>query len=369
MVPFVGIPYFVDHNSRTTTFIDPRTNKSTLFGQENLLQQPKNITYERHFSWKENQFRLLCASNSLPSTFKITVSRQNVLESSMRQILAVKPYQLRRRLHVSFEGEEGIDYGGVAREWFFKLSREVLNPMWCLFQYANDTNYALQINPHSSINPDHLKYFRFIGRFIALALFQKKFIDSGFTLPFYKRILNRPMALSDLEAVDPEYYRSLKWIQETDLSEYSAEDLGFTFSIDHEAFGKLVTNELKPNGNEIFVSEENKSEYIKLMLNWILARGVEDQTGCFLHGFNEVVPVSWLQYFDEKELEIMLCGIHEIDVDDWMANTLYRNYNKNSKQVKIFSFILSVIFHTISIMDFDKFFEAFLCILEGWTFW
>jgi len=53
-------------------------------------------------------------------------------------------------------------------DWFFNVSHEVLNPMYCLFQYANDRNYSLQINPASSINPDHLLYFRFMGRFIAM---------------------------------------------------------------------------------------------------------------------------------------------------------------------------------------------------------
>lgn len=55
-----------------------------------------------------------------------------------------------------------------SREWFFLLSHEVLNPMYCLFEYAGKDNYCLQINPASYINPDHLKYFRFIGRFIAM---------------------------------------------------------------------------------------------------------------------------------------------------------------------------------------------------------
>lgn len=53
-------------------------------------------------------------------------------------------------------------------EWFFLLSHEVLNPMYCLFEYAGRDNYCLQINPASAINPDHLAYFRFIGRFIAM---------------------------------------------------------------------------------------------------------------------------------------------------------------------------------------------------------
>ncbi len=65
-------------------------------------------------------------------------------------------FELRRRLYITFRGEEGLDYGGVAREWFFLLSHEVLNPMYCLFEYANKNNYSLQINPASYVNPDHL---------------------------------------------------------------------------------------------------------------------------------------------------------------------------------------------------------------------
>lgn len=56
----------------------------------------------------------------------------------------------------------------IFSEWFFLLSHEVLNPMYCLFEYAAKNNYSLQINPASFINPDHLKYFEFIGRFIAM---------------------------------------------------------------------------------------------------------------------------------------------------------------------------------------------------------
>jgi E3 ubiquitin ligase SMURF1/2 len=54
---------------------------------------------------------------------------------------------------VKFRGEEGLDYGGVAREWLFLLSHEMLNPQYGLFQYSREDNYTLQINPDSSINP------------------------------------------------------------------------------------------------------------------------------------------------------------------------------------------------------------------------
>lgn len=65
-------------------------------------------------------------------------------------------------------------------------------------------------------------------------------------------------------------------------------------------------------------------------------RGIEEQTKAFLDGFNEVVPLEWLHYFDERELELMLCGMQEIDIDDWQRNTVFRHYTRNSKQVQWF---------------------------------
>uniref|UniRef100_A0A8C6M942 E3 ubiquitin-protein ligase n=1 Tax=Nothobranchius furzeri TaxID=105023 RepID=A0A8C6M942_NOTFU len=318
-----GVRYFVDHNTRTTTFSDPRTGKSS-------VTKGPQIAYERSFRWKLAHFRYLCQSNALPSHVKITVSRQTLFEDSFQQIMALKPYDLRRRLYVIFRGEEGLDYGGLAREWFFLLSHEVLNPMYCLFEYAGKSNYCLQINPASAINPDHLSYFCFIGRFIAMALFHGKFIDTGFSLPFYKRMLNKKLILKDLESIDPEFYNSLIWIRDNNIEECGLE---MYFSVDMEILGKITSHDLKPDGANILVTEENKEEYISLMAEWRFSRGVEGQTKAFLDGFNEVVPLQWLQYFDEKELEVMLCGMQEVDLQDWQRNTVYRHYTRNSKQI------------------------------------
>ncbi|CAI5668102.1 unnamed protein product [Oreochromis niloticus] len=323
-----GVRYFVDHNSRTTTFKDPRP------GFESGSRQGGSPgAYDRSFRWKYHQFRFLCHSNALPSHVKISVSRQTLFEDSFQQIMNVKPYDLRRRLYIIMRGEEGLDYGGIAREWFFLLSHEVLNPMYCLFEYAGKNNYCLQINPASSINPDHLTYFRFIGRFIAMALYHGKFIDTGFTLPFYKRMLDKKPTLKDLESIDPEFYNSIMWVKENNLEECGVE---LYFAQDMEILGKVSTHQLKDDGENELVTEENKEEYISLLTDWRFTRGVEEQTKAFLDGFNEVVPLEWLRYFDEKELELMLCGMQEIDLADWQKNTIYRHYTKNSKQIHWF---------------------------------
>uniref|UniRef100_A0A8C7PSR8 E3 ubiquitin-protein ligase n=1 Tax=Oncorhynchus mykiss TaxID=8022 RepID=A0A8C7PSR8_ONCMY len=321
-----GVRYFVDHNSRTTSFKDPRPGFESGTGGS-------PGAYDRSFRWKYHQFRFLCHSNALPSHVKISVSRQTLFEDSFQQIMNVKPYDLRRRLYIIMRGEEGLDYGGIAREWFFLLSHEVLNPMYCLFEYAGKNNYCLQINPASSINPDHLTYFRFIGRFIAMALYHGKFIDTGFTLPFYKRMLNKKPTLKDLESIDPEFYNSIMWVKDNCLEECGVE---LYFAQDMEILGKVSTHQLKDDGENELVTSENKEEYISLLTDWRFMRGVEEQTKAFLDGFNEVVPLEWLRYFDEKELELMLCGMQEIDLSDWQKNTIYRHYTKNSKQIHWF---------------------------------
>ncbi|KAM9854377.1 NEDD4-like E3 ubiquitin-protein ligase WWP2 isoform 3-T3 [Aulostomus maculatus] len=320
-----GRVYFVNHNTRTTQWDDPRTQGSRQGGSPGA--------YDRSFRWKYHQFRFLCHSNALPSHVKISVSRQTLFEDSFQQIMNVKPYDLRRRLYIIMRGEEGLDYGGIAREWFFLLSHEVLNPMYCLFEYAGKNNYCLQINPASSINPDHLTYFRFIGRFIAMALYHGKFIDTGFTLPFYKRMLDKKPTLKDLESIDPEFYNSIMWVKENSLEECGVE---LYFAQDMEILGKVSTHQLKDDGENELVTEENKEEYISLLTDWRFTRGVEEQTKAFLDGFNEVVPLEWLRYFDEKELELMLCGMQEIDLADWQKNTIYRHYTKNTKQIHWF---------------------------------
>ncbi|CAG4968025.1 unnamed protein product [Colias eurytheme] len=321
-----GTRYFVDHNTRTTTFQDPRPGAPK--GGAGAYGVPR--AYERSFRWKLSQFRYLCQSNALPSHIKVTLARQTLFEDSYHQIMRLPAYELRRRLYIIFRGEEGLDYGGVSREWFFLLSHEVLNPMYCLFEYANKNNYSLQINPASYVNPDHLLYFKFIGRFIAMALYHGRFIYSGFTMPFYKRMLNKKLTMKDIESIDPEFYNSLVWIKDNNIDECGLE---MWFSVDFEVLGQVIHHELKPAGDKERVTETNKEQYLQLVTQWRMTRGIEEQTSAFLDGFNEVVPLEWLKYFDERELELMLCGMQEVDVDDWQRNTIYRHYTRTSKQV------------------------------------
>ncbi|XP_032770165.1 E3 ubiquitin-protein ligase SMURF2 isoform X2 [Rattus norvegicus] len=263
---------------------------------------------------------------------RIEVSREEIFEESYRQVMKMRPKDLWKRLMIKFRGEEGLDYGGVAREWLYLLSHEMLNPYYGLFQYSRDDIYTLQINPDSAVNPEHLSYFHFVGRIMGMAVFHGHYIDGGFTLPFYKQLLGKSITLDDMELVDPDLHNSLVWILENDITGV----LDHTFCVEHNAYGEIIQHELKPNGKSIPVTEENKKEYVRLYVNWRFLRGIEAQFLALQKGFNEVIPQHLLKTFDEKELELIICGLGKIDVSDWKANTRLKHCTPDSNVVKWF---------------------------------
>ncbi|KZC13825.1 E3 ubiquitin-protein ligase SMURF2, partial [Dufourea novaeangliae] len=263
---------------------------------------------------------------------RLEVSRNEIFEESYRLIMKMRPKDMRKRLMVKFRGEEGLDYGGVAREWLYLLSHEMLNPQYGLFQYSRDDNYTLQINPDSGINPEHLSYFHFAGRIIGIAVFHGHHIDGGFTTPFYKMLLNKVISLTDIEGVDPELHRSLTWMLENSIDGV----LDATFSVEHSSFGVLKNHELKPGGKDIPVTEENKREYVRLYVNYRFMRGIEQQFLALQKGFHELISPQLLRPFDERELELVIGGLGTIDINDWKLHTRLKHCTPDTPVVKWF---------------------------------
>jgi len=260
---------------------------------------------------------------------RLELSRGEVFEDSYRQVVKMRPKDMRKRLMVKFQGEEGLDYGGVAREWLYLLSHEMLNPYYGLFQYSREDIYTLQINTDSSINPDHLSYFHFVGRIMGIAMFHGHYIDGGFTMPFYKMLLNKSISLADIEAVDPNLFTSLHWMLENDITDI----IDTTFSVEHDSFGAIKVHELKKNGRNIIVTEQNKKEYVKLYVNYRFMHGIEQQFLALQKGFNELIPQNLLKPFDERELELVIGGLGTIDLMDWKTNTRLKHCMAESPQV------------------------------------
>ncbi|OAX41309.1 HECT-domain-containing protein [Rhizopogon vinicolor AM-OR11-026] len=315
--------YFVDHNTKTTTWDDPRM-PSTL--DANVPQ------YKRDFRRKLIYFRSQPAMRAQPGNCQIKVRRNHIFEDSYAEIMRQTPNDLKKRLMIKFDGEDGLDYGGLSREFFFLLSHEMFNPFYCLFEYSAHDNYTLQINPASGVNPEHLNYFKFIGRCLGLGIFHRRFLDAYFIVSFYKMILKKKVTLSDLESVDAELHRGLTWMLENDITDVIDE----TFTTTEERFGELVTIELRPGGADVNVTEDNKKDYVEAVVEYRISKRVKEQFDSFMSGFSELIPQELITVFDERELELLIGGMSEIDVDDWTKHTDYRGYEMNDEVIQWF---------------------------------
>uniref|UniRef100_A0A3B3D8Q5 E3 ubiquitin-protein ligase n=1 Tax=Oryzias melastigma TaxID=30732 RepID=A0A3B3D8Q5_ORYME len=314
-----GRTFYIDHNTKTTQWEDPRLQSPAITGPA--------VPYSREFKQKYDYFRKkLKKPADIPNRFEMKLHRNNIFEESYRRIMSLKrPDVLKARLWIEFESEKGLDYGGVAREWFFLLSKEMFNPYYGLFEYSATDNYTLQINPNSGLcNEDHLSYFKFIGRVAGMAVFHGKLLDGFFIRPFYKMMLGKSISLKDMESVDSEYYNSLKWILENDPTE-----LDLRFCIDEDNFGQTYQVDLKPSGSELVVTNDNKKEYIDLVIQWRFVNRVQKQMNAFLEvhifGFILLIQIDLIKIFDENELELLMCGLGDVDVNDWRQHTVYKN--------------------------------------------
>ncbi|NXX61304.1 SMUF1 ligase, partial [Scopus umbretta] len=341
-----GRIYFVDHNNRTTQFTDPRlhhimkgsarrfhssqpvplwiSSSSSVLAMLDLswLRAPVSSRQQAYkASWSLVAW---CSGLAGFNELKLCIMQRqlNCYRSDPGSSPAVLLHPSKLPLFFLFWG----------REWLYLLCHEMLNPYYGLFQYSTDNIYMLQINPDSSINPDHLSYFHFVGRIMGLAVFHGHYINGGFTVPFYKQLLGKPIQLSDLESVDPELHKSLVWILENDITPV----LDHTFCVEHNAFGRILQHELKPNGRNIPVTEENKKEYVRLYVNWRFMRGIEAQFLALQKGFNELIPQHLLKPFDQKELELIIGGLDKIDLNDWKSNTRLKHCMADSNIVKWF---------------------------------
>ena len=74
----------------------------------------------------------------------------------------------------------------------------------------------------------------------------------------------------------------------------------------------------------------------RLVTEWKIQKRVEEQFNAFITGFNELIPAELVNVFDERELELLIGGIADIDVEDWKKHTDYRGYQEQDEVIQHF---------------------------------
>lgn len=193
---------------------------------------------------------------------------------------------------------------------------------------------TFQPNPNSGANPEHLEYFRFVGLVIGKALVDGQLLDAHFTRPLYKHMLGMPINYHDLEAIEPEYYKSLCMLLSSPLRDLGVED-SLSFSADSQVYGQNVVLDLMEGGRNVIVTDSNKAEYVQLIAHYHMTAACRPQLEAFLSAFHSMVPLEAISLFDPMELELLISGLPDIDLDDLRANTDYTGYKSTDPTIRM----------------------------------
>jgi ubiquitin-protein ligase E3 C len=241
------------------------------------------------------------------------------------------------------EPEAGIDGGGVFKEFFTSLCKEVFDTdrgLWL----ANKRN-EIYPNPHSyATEPHNLNWYRFIGRILGKALYKGILVEVAFAGFFLAKWLDKQSFLDDLASLDPDLYQGLIF-----LKNYTGdvEDLALNFTVAIEEFGVAKAVDLIPDGSNVPVTRENRLQYIYLTSHYRLSKQIKLQSEAFFEGLSDMIDPKWLRMFNQQELQILLGGVNApVDVQDLRAHTQYGGlYDNDEPTIQTFWKVLE---------DFDQ---------------
>ena len=298
---------------------------------------------------------ILSGQDAIPYLMLI-VSRTNIVQETITQLQMANTADLKKPLRVKFEDEEAEDAGGVTKEFFMLLIKEILNPDYGMFKEYEESN-MIWFNPNTF---EDNSYYFLIGILYGLAIYNFTIINVPFPLILYKKLLNENLAdysLADLAQLSPTTAKSMQ--QLLDYKEKDVEDVfSLTYTISQSSFGEVEEVPLKTGGEDIAVTSDNKNEYVKLYIEYVLFKSCEAQFDAFKKGFLKVVSARVLQLFHPQELMALVVGNENYDWNLLEELCEYKEgYSKDHDTVKNFW----EVFRELS--DDDK--RKFLLFLTG----
>ena len=263
---------------------------------------------------------------------EITVRRSHIVEDSLNQLESHPSMDFLKQLRVKFAGEDGVDAGGLRKEWFQLLTAAAIDPRYGMFTLSEKTRLFWLAG-----TSDALAEFRLIGKLVALAVYNGAILDLRFPLALYKKLCGVPVGLRDLRDVYPDVHAGLCALLAMPPEDVA--DLDLTFSAMENVYGSRLEKELCPGGGMRAVTAENRAEYVRLYTDYLLTSSVARQFDAFKNGFDSLAMLSkvLLPLFTPSELELAICGN---PVMDWAAleeHTRYKEgYTKTTPVIRAF---------------------------------
>lgn len=306
------------------------------------------------------------------SSHRARVHRESIFDDAFDQLYKLNE-GLKEPIQISFidkfgTTEEGIDGGGVTKEFLTSVTSEAFNSMSGLDMFVENDQHLLYPNPtaleerkellRQAGEPENSQYYRdsvrdllqrfeFMGRIIGKCLYEGILVDIHFA-PFFllkwsltggPHSATRESAyranLNDLRDLDEALYQGL-----LQLKNYKPDDidsLALTFEITDTLFPPdrpssyhpsqapiPRTIELRPGGSNIPVTSANRLVYISYVARHRLSVQPFQQTSAFLKGLGQIIAPAWLSMFNQHELQTLVSGsASAIDIADLHRNTQY----------------------------------------------
>ncbi|KAF1813847.1 HECT-domain-containing protein [Eremomyces bilateralis CBS 781.70] len=304
---------------------------------------------------REAFFDGLLKNRVVEQYFHLRVRRDCLVEDSLTRISesvgGSGVEEVKKGLRVQFAGEEGIDAGGLRKEWFLLLVRELFDPNHGMFLYDSESNYCY-FNPFSFEQSDQ---YHLVGAVLGLAIYNSTILDVA--LPpfcFRKLLANAPSSshpsassqsrdahnvpaqphtqppfvptLDDLSELHPTLARSLRSLL-TYTGDLTDLTLDFTASLDR--YGSPFPFELAPNGANTPVTNDNVGAYVDAYVRYVLDGAVARQFEPFKRGFWTVCAGNATSLFRAEEVELLVRGADAeqgVDVASLQAVAVYEGW-------------------------------------------
>ncbi|GHP03452.1 hypothetical protein PPROV_000220700 [Pycnococcus provasolii] len=281
---------------------------------------------------------------------ELRIRRAHIAEDALRGIAVAAredgPRALRRLLRIRFVShgveEEAIDEGGVTREFFQLLTRELFAESFGICTFDSEVHRCwltpmekepLQMSEEGlSAEEKHL----LLGATIGLAVYAGVSLDAPLCSAAFRFLAGFKPRLRDLETWQPTLARSLRCLlaYDEDAAGVSVEEafsLTFQVSVPGErkvkASGESMREyrevELLPGGKDMTVTRENRRKYVDLYLQLLMGRGCARRLGAICTGFRRCCGGPALSLLEPHELELLICGTEELDMDALKENARY----------------------------------------------
>eukprot|EP00931_Biecheleriopsis_adriatica_P057387 TRINITY_DN34032_c0_g1_i1.p1 TRINITY_DN34032_c0_g1~~TRINITY_DN34032_c0_g1_i1.p1 ORF type:complete len:831 (-),score=236.30 TRINITY_DN34032_c0_g1_i1:94-2586(-) len=314
-------------------------------------------TRQREEMSQEIRNQVLSGNRRVNPYFTLKVKRDNIVQDTLQRVTNLPPAEFRKKLRVAFEGEAGVDEGGVKKEFFQLLVEQLYDPNYAMFNY-NSSNKTYWFNPGSF---ESNLQFEMFGVLLGLAIYNTVILDIRFPTIVYQKLLaedpfgNIECSIDTLVDIQPDMAKSLLGMLEF---EGNVEEVYCrNFVATYENFGAVVEVPLKEGGENIPVTNENRGEYVDLYVDWFFNGSIRDKFRSFKRGFLRCMEVEeekpaadsasppvrqaqsnmFLKLFRPAELELLICGSQVLDFNEWKNNTDYTDgYEAGSDQCKWF---------------------------------